>query len=150
MAINKAKCEAIQADVAIALATVAAKHGLNLKLQGGKFTSTTFSPKIEFFLEGQSREAEDFKIYCRSHGVSPEALNKPLKLPFHVSVGKIVGFRVRASAKPWLVEIDGKTYILTTEMFQRLLESQHPTLITKLTLVPGTQSVARFRPHFTT
>jgi hypothetical protein len=78
--ITRDACRLLAADVDTALKAVAAKHGLNVTVGGGRFTTSSFAPKVEFVVPGDvgsSRKDEDaFKLLAGMYGLDPNCLGK--------------------------------------------------------------------------
>jgi hypothetical protein len=79
--VTRDKCREIQAEVETALQAIAAKHGLTVKLNGGRFTTSSFAPKVEFLvpgaIDGGTRKAEDaWNTLAKLYGLNPAWLGK--------------------------------------------------------------------------
>ena len=66
---DKNVCRAILKDMEEALEDVCKKYGMEIRTNGGKLTHETFSPRIEFILEGgktkkESRVEQDLERYA--------------------------------------------------------------------------------------
>jgi len=94
------------------------KLGLSLKMGGGSFTPQNAVCKFTIAVQDGSgnavtREAEDFKRYAKSYGLSPDDLHRTF-----IYAGrqyKILGLAPRSAKYPILAERDGKTVKMPLE-----------------------------------
>ena len=102
---NKAKL--IAEDMKAALAAVAAKHGVTVKVGGGRFDDTAFTPKVEF-AEAGAAEA-DFTRFAPSFGLQASSFGKAFN--FNGKAYTVTGIRLNAPKQPVIATgTDGKTY----------------------------------------
>jgi hypothetical protein len=66
---DRKKCQVISAEVAVALAPIATRHGLTIDVRGGRFDSTTFTPKIVFNVADGGRLR--FEQWAKALGLQP-------------------------------------------------------------------------------
>ena len=78
--ITRDMCRAIDADLKAALAIIAAKHGLGVKVNGGRFDNNTFSPRVEFAVAGDvgvcKKDEDNFKHFAHLYGLEEGDLGK--------------------------------------------------------------------------
>jgi hypothetical protein len=120
---NRPSLHMLRASLDEALKAVADRHGIVLKTGHISFTANTCSIRIEGSTIDpsgvvHSREAEDFKINAELHGLTPEHLNRTF-----VSAGvtyKLVGYRIKAPKKPFIIEDEaGRKFVGTEDMIRR-------------------------------
>lgn len=112
---DRANLQALRPEIDAALAAVAQKHGIELRLGNISFdpTGTSFTSKIEgkagAFGETKRKEAIEYaKIFC---GVDASA---PCEFPNPTVQGAVlVEYRGGRSSRPWVYEKGGKQYITT-------------------------------------
>ncbi len=128
--INKAKAQAIGSAVEKALAAVAEEFGLTVEVRGGKFSPTSYAPRVEFATAGAAED--DFRTYAHMYGLEPNAFGA-----IFTSKGRtfrLSGLAHRSRTYPILAtEVKtGKTYKFTTDGIRAILsrESGHIHLVT--------------------
>ena len=83
--ITKDLCKTLNEELATAIAAIAAKHGLTAKVSGGKFGASSFTPRVEFLVAGQTvdgaskKEEDDFRAFSKVYGLQPEMLGKTFR-----------------------------------------------------------------------
>lgn len=115
-------CKKFSDELSAELTKLATKYGVKVIMKGGKFSETTFTPKIEFATiaeNGQvcNSEAEDFKHYAAMYGVDPTSLGKFVTM--QGKTYKVVGLRVKAHKKPIVFEHGGKTFTGSADILKR-------------------------------
>jgi hypothetical protein len=78
---SKGILAAVDRDIQDAMKAVAEKHGISFKSRGGRFSSTSYEPKMEFAVIAADGTVEDkaarmFKLNAMFEGVDPNALGK--------------------------------------------------------------------------
>jgi hypothetical protein len=80
LTITEDLCRILDAEITVAMAAIAARHGLTVKVGGGSFTGASFKPRVEFLVEGEvgaSKKDEDaFRQFAGMFGLSAEMLGK--------------------------------------------------------------------------
>jgi hypothetical protein len=79
--ITRDMCRTLQAEMELALGTIAARHGLVMKVNGGSFSAGSFKPKMEFLVvggtDGAVKKDEDaWKLLAGVYGLDPAWLGK--------------------------------------------------------------------------
>lgn len=138
-AFNKQNLQQLRVDMNVALAQVAAKHGIQIVLKNISFLSERASVKVELIALGSNagvtgksaeevvREA-DFKRYCSSFGLKPEQFGVQFK--HGRDTYKLAGLKPRAPKRPILATnvADGRTYILPESAIAPLQSKEHREL----------------------
>jgi hypothetical protein len=70
--INRALINLLSQEAEEALQVVAAKHGLTLTKEGGRFSDTTFSPKFSFSAKTESGQPVAFASHAKLLGLPEE------------------------------------------------------------------------------
>lgn len=118
--INRELLNRFKAEALVALAVVAAKHGVVAKFKGGTFTPEIATLKLELgHIDdngiANSKEALDFKSMAWQFGLEASALGKKITTPNGVDY-RIVGLKPRSRKRPVLGEReDGKLFKLTVD-----------------------------------
>ena len=111
---DRQKCRLIAQEAEIALRAIAAKHGVEIKYNGGNFTPTSATLKFEFAERATdgtvlTEEASNFKRYAEIYGLKADDLGREFWLN-----GKrftISGLNTRAHKMPVIAKAsDGKSY----------------------------------------
>ena len=115
--ITKASAKQLAKECEDALKAVAERHGLTVAYKGGRFTSSTFTPKLEFATPGNDREA--FEREASWVGLEATDFNKVF-----VYLGesyKIMGINMRARRYPINVKrlSDGQSMKFTEQAVLR-------------------------------
>ncbi len=118
--IDRNTARQLSAEVEAALQAVADRHGLVVKMGGGKFDSNTYVPKVEF--KTADADSSEFEMFASSYGLDPEDFGKV----FVYGPGdryKITGVAPRNHRFPILVEkVDsGKGYKFPSETVRKAL-----------------------------
>lgn len=78
--ITRDTCKILNAEVETALKAIAAKHGLTIKINGGRFTATSFTPRVEFLVPGDNgadkRDENAWNTLAQFYGLDPTWLGK--------------------------------------------------------------------------
>lgn len=79
--INMDLLRIIDIELRAAAEAIAAKHGLTVKLSGGKFSPDNYKPGLEFMSPGETeggfaKVEEMFRLYASLYGLKPEMLGK--------------------------------------------------------------------------
>lgn len=117
--VDKALVQRIAAEVQTALDEVAARHGLTVKVGGGRYDPEvgTFSPKITF--TAADAEAKAFAILAPEFGLKAEDYGR--KITVKGRTFKVVGLNPRASRFPLMGEAeDGRQFKLTESVLAQL------------------------------
>lgn len=74
---DKATCTQISNDIKSALASIAEKYGVDIKLEGGRFDSNQFHPKIGLYIGNkEDMYRKNWKPYCWHYGFKVEDLDR--------------------------------------------------------------------------
>jgi len=133
--IDRAAANEISKATEAALKAVAEQFGINVSLRGGKFdpASGTFSPKVEFSVEGAERlEWENTVHLIRSNWGNQWLHKEDFGAVITANGGKkyeLVGINLRAPKFPINARClnDGKTYKLTEDGVRYALGRTAPT-----------------------
>ena len=126
--IDRKAAQDISKATELALKAVAEQFGINVAIKGGKFdpTTGTFSPKIEFSVEGASRLEWENTVHLLRSNWTDQWLKAEDFGAIITSQGKkyeLVGINLRAPKFPINAKCltDGKTYKLTEAGVKRAL-----------------------------
>lgn len=115
--ITKPLLRAINADLSQALVAIAEKHGVQIKVGSGSFTSDNATVKVEIAAiasdgTAKTKEATDFERYATSYGLKPEDLGKTFS--YGGKEYTLVGAKPRSTKYPLLAKDNrsGKTFKL--------------------------------------
>lgn len=97
-AFTKQNLQALRPELEAALAAVAAKHEIKLRVGNARFTGATADLKLELTVEGASKEAEAFRLNASSFYLGADDFGRPVTLGGKLFT--IAGLRPRASARP--------------------------------------------------
>jgi hypothetical protein len=117
---------ALDRDIEAALAAVAAKHGVALKLAGTRFTAQNATIKIEAAVinaagEAETRAAQDFKQLAGLYGFAASDLGREVILDGRRL--KIAGLRPKADKRPILLQdANGGMIVAPAEYVRRMME----------------------------
>jgi hypothetical protein len=82
--ITRDLAQTLSTEIEAALKAVAVRHGLNVKVSGGKYMDSSFTPRVEFTVPGEvgvSKKDEDaFKTLAALYGLDPAWLGKTFVL----------------------------------------------------------------------
>lgn len=112
--INRQILKLMANDIESALQSVAKKYNVEMKYNGGRFTSNNATIKIEISTindngELITREANDFKSLAKFYGLSADLYGKSFTT--HKDTYKIVGLKSKSHKYPILCErSDGKIF----------------------------------------
>jgi hypothetical protein len=104
---NKATVRQISNEIETAIQEVAKKHGIILKRGNCRFSSSTFSLKIEAAVVAQdgtvqSKERKDFEFFAKFIGLDPSILDKTFTLSGKRY--KVTGYLPRSKRYPILCQ----------------------------------------------
>lgn len=108
---NKSTLQALRPEVQAALDAIATKHGIKLQLGNIGFSADggSFTAKIEGKVEAIADAAADkaFRETAIMFGYDPDKMaDTPL------GKAKLVGFNSKKRVKPWIIECEGKKYVV--------------------------------------
>lgn len=109
MTITKSTMKTLRAEIDAAVAEVAKRHGLHIKCGNGRFDSSNASFKLEInAIEGGAIVTKELAALRE---IKPEMENH--EFTFTGVRYKVVGFRVNAPKKPYVVQRldNGKTFV---------------------------------------
>ena len=94
-------------EIMQAVAPIAERHGISIKLGKGSYGILNASQVLEFAIIGsdgyaQTPEAKDFTTYAKMFGLDPAWLNKPLTVPGRSETLTIVGLKPNRPKYPVL------------------------------------------------
>lgn len=127
-AFDKANLQALRTEIEAALAAVAAKHGISLKLGGMRYQATSFSVTLEAAAASADgsptgKEAEAFRSLAEFFGLKANDLGRTFES--RNGQHKIVGLRGRSDRAPIITETpDGKRYKWDAAIVATLLKHQ--------------------------
>lgn len=128
---NKATLATLRPEVQAALDAIAAKHGITLKLGNIGFSPDggSFSSKIEGKVEAIANAAEEarFREYATMYGYDPDKVAATPQ-----GEAKLVGFNPKARAKPWIIGIGDKRYVVDeryADFYFKKPASERPALV---------------------
>jgi hypothetical protein len=117
--IGKTMVKALAADTEAALAAVAAKYGLQVKVGGGSYTPSSFKPKVEY--STADSEALEFAAKAPLVGLTAEDYGREIMYNGSKKL-KLVAINLRASRFPIVgVTPDGARFKLTEDGVLRAL-----------------------------
>ena len=112
---NRQNLKALHADINEACRAIAKKHGIHYDAKGGgRYSSDTFTAKVEFITIPDSGVIEDktekaYKQNAVYYGLKPEWLHK--KVRYGGELWEIVGLKTTSRKYPVLMKnINGKVY----------------------------------------
>tara|TARA_R110000824_G_scaffold6082_6_gene28017 strand:+ start:1589 stop:1954 length:366 start_codon:yes stop_codon:yes gene_type:complete len=101
---------ALDVEIDAALAVVAEKHGMTFTRAGGRFSDTTYTPKISFSIVSESGIPADFTRHATVIGLSADDFGR--EFTTYRGVYRITGINLRARKYPVMAEClsTGKRY----------------------------------------
>jgi hypothetical protein len=106
--VERSKAKLILKELEEAVKKVAEKHGMDVRVSGGRFDSNGLKPRLEFMTrdtEGRTREEREWDIYAESLGLDKSILGK------QYNGKKIVGLDMKKRKYPVILETrDGVRY----------------------------------------
>ena len=117
-------------EIAAAAQSVAQKHGLNIRYDGGQYAGLfgTVRLKVSTISDNgvvESEERREWGLYCTSFGFKPEHLDKPFTVRGYDY--KISGLKAASGKYPILgLRSDGKTFKFPAEVVKRALGLVEP------------------------
>ena len=118
---DKPTLRALRADLDAALAAVAAKHGIAVRVGNASFMPNTATFKLELATKGDdgavvTKEAQAFRQLAGSYGLAPTDLGREVTLSGDRF--RIIGLRAAAIKRPILLEMvgDEKRRVVTNEV----------------------------------
>jgi hypothetical protein len=123
---TKSNLQTLSVEINKALAEIAHRHKIGLKLGNCSFSGQHFTAKIEGAVVDKTgevlrKEAKDFQDYAEIWGLKPEHLGQEFSL--EGKLYKIVGAKIRSSKYPILATNleTGQEYKFTAETISRVL-----------------------------
>ena len=124
---DKPTCRAVGQAIEQALTEVGKEFGISLKYEGGRYSATNCTFKIEASVIGGdgkvvTREVEDFNRYCGLYNLLPKDLGKTITTA-EGDRYTLVGLAMKSSKFPILATklSNGKVYKLLESTVQRAL-----------------------------
>lgn len=116
--ITRSLLRAMNDDMEQALKAVAEKHGVSIEVGSARFTSQNATFKVQIAVIGKggvadTREAQDFRIFATSYGLSPDDLGQIF--PYGGKELTIVGLSRKSAKYPILCKRDGQDVRLPVE-----------------------------------
>jgi hypothetical protein len=101
---------ALDVEIDAALAVVAEKHGMTFTRAGGRFSDTTYTPKVSFSIVGESGIPADFARNAQYFGLTEDDYGR--EFTTYRGTYKITGINLRAKKYPITAEClrTGKGY----------------------------------------
>jgi len=124
---SPATCREVEDAIRSALEGVAERYGVGVKVSGGRYSPTTFSPKVEFAVIGadglaEGSEVKAFRLYAGSYGLKPEDLGRTFS--YSGRSFTICGLNPRAPSKPIMArDAMGRGYKFNNRDVARLLNA---------------------------
>ena len=125
--IDKELLKQLRIELNVAIADVAKKHKISLKIGNARYTSNNFTFKLEGALlteDGKvvDKSRTDYKTYCEMYGMKPEWLDKSF-ITLDRDEYKIVELNSRARKNPIIAENVNtkKRYIFTSQKVKKLM-----------------------------
>lgn len=117
---DKKTCQAISADIELALQAIAKKHGVELKMLSGKFDSATYTKSVEFVIpEAKAVKAASIATIF---GAKPEWINKSFRT-VHGHMFTVTGINSRRPKNCMeLRREDGKVFKSSVEFVAQYLK----------------------------
>lgn len=110
---DRASLNLIRKDADAALAAVAAKYGISMKLGSLRFTESSFTAKLEAAIGGQTPEEVRFSEYAPLIGLDVKMLGKSV----HFSGEVFVVRGLKNGAKSVLIEKNGRVFRAPVDRF---------------------------------
>lgn len=116
--IDRPLLRALNADMEEALKAVAEKHGVSIDVGNASFTSQNATFKVQVAVIGKggvadTREAQDFRIFASSYGLSADDLGQTF--PYGGKEYTIVGLSRKSSKYPIVCKRDNREARLPVE-----------------------------------
>ncbi len=108
---NKPTLRTLRVDIDMALAAVAATHGISITAGNASFRDSNATFKLECALLNSDGKSESKELVCLRE-CYPELVNKQITLELE-GVGKIVGYNPRAHQYPFLIQTAKGIYKIT-------------------------------------
>lgn len=109
---NKFTLRILRVDIDAALASVGAKHGIDLKAGNARFTADSASFKLECsFLNSDGKAETKEMIALKAY--HPDLVNKQLSIGRGIT-GTIIGFNTRAQKYPFLLQTPKGVYKISS------------------------------------
>jgi hypothetical protein len=124
---DRAKANAISADVEQAIAHLGMRHGIEIKVGRGSFTGTSYTLKIESADisasgEVQSKEHVAFKRYADRYGLQASDLGRSFE--YDGRHYTIIGLNTRAPKRPIQTKTrSGKVYVWGSDFIARKMNA---------------------------
>lgn len=115
---DRKKVREINAEIEMAIAKVAAKHGLDFQMGNSRFSKTEITTKYTVSIVGESgvgltKEAKNWDIYAPMYGIKEFKIGDSFKLFRSNKIFTVIGWNTRSHKYPVMAESGGKTYKLT-------------------------------------
>lgn len=117
---NKATANNLNEKLEVALRKFAEDNGLDVKRGGGRFDDVSFTPKFTFSVKGKSSEMLYLETYLAAFlGIK----NIPAVLEAYKKESgyTLLGYRSKASSKPYIIEKNGQKFITSPLSVEPLL-----------------------------
>jgi hypothetical protein len=119
---DRISCKVLRADITAALATVAQKHGIDIKPGSGRFSPTSFTIKIEAAVRNDNGEAQSKDRVAYINNAMTLGLPK-IGTRFTSYTGgefEITGLRTQARKRPVVARklSDGTSWVFTIEQIR--------------------------------
>jgi len=123
-AFDKPTLTVIRSDVDAALASVAEKHGISIKVDNCTYVGANATFKLELACladDGSvlTKEAEDFKHYAPMFGLAPEHLGSAVTIDGVRYT--VAGLRQRAPKRPIVLAHGSRRVVASAELVKRHL-----------------------------
>lgn len=122
---DREECKAVGEAAKAALEEVAARFGLTLKQEGGRFDAAQFTPKFTFACVAEGGIPADFARNCVIFGLTKDDYGKTFTRVTG-DEAKIVSIHPRRSKFPIGCEINGKVLLLTEREVLKALGRADP------------------------
>lgn len=109
---NKLTLRILRSEIDAALASVGAKHGIDLKAGNARFTADSATFKLECSLLNSDGKAETKELTALK-AYHPDLVNKQVSIGRGIT-GTIVGFNARAQKYPFLLQTPKGVYKITS------------------------------------
>jgi hypothetical protein len=116
---NKMMAQRIGSEVSAALKAIAAKHNLTVEVNGGRFSSTSYTPRVVFKTVG----ADKAEFESRAWGAGLAITDLGRGFIYQGQLFTVTGIRKNAPRRPVTAErqVDGKTFCFTVDAVKKAL-----------------------------
>ncbi len=121
--IDKSAANKISQELEVLVKEFAAARGLAVTLKGGSFTSSSFSPKLEFAIVNETGNAVTKEFSSLKRMLSIYKINDKFLEPINHrgDTIRLIGYRDRAPKKPFLIEVNGKQFVAGTDYVNMII-----------------------------